>query len=172
MPISPELAAVYTSAPTARYYVETLSLSHPAMPDEGNGTIRYITNQRDGWTGTLEDGSTVATFEYLPFSVVPPRQEGEGQVTLAVAIGNASRGLMDELEALASQPTEPISCVYRVYLSDDTTVVQNDPPIQLSIMSVTATQTVISFNAGLTNLRQRPFPKVLYTVEQFPGLDR
>lgn len=172
MAIDPDLAAVYTSAPVARHYVETLHLAHPGFPDLGDGANRYITSQRDGWTGTLEDGVTVVDFEYLPFSVVPPRQEGEGNVTLQVAIGNASRALMDELETLALTPTEPITIIYRVYLSDESTVVQNDPPITLSVPTVTATQTVINLNAGLTNLRTRPFPSVLYTTEQFPGLDR
>ena len=59
---------------------------------------------------------------------------------------------MDELETLALTPTEPIILTYRVYLSDDTTVVQNDPPITLDIQTVTATQNAISFNAGMTNL--------------------
>jgi hypothetical protein len=165
--ISAELAAVYTSAPVVRYYVETLSLEHPGL-----AATRFLTNQRDGWTGTLEDTVTIETFEYLPFSVVPPRAEGEGNVTLQVAIDNSSREIMADLETLALTPTDPIIVTYRVYLSDESTVVQNDPPMVLDIQSVTATQKVVGFNAGLTNLRTRPFPSTLYTVAKFPGLDR
>lgn len=167
MPISPELAAVYTSAPVARHYVETLSLEHPGFPE-----TRYITNQRTGWTATLEDGVTIVDFLPLPFQVIPPRAEGEGQVSLQVQIDNASRQLMEDLETLALTPTEPIMVTYRVYLSDDNVTVQNSPPMVLDIQSVVANQTTISFNAGLTNLRNRPFPKILYTTATFPGLSR
>jgi hypothetical protein len=79
---------------------------------------------------------------------------------------------MENLELLAKTPTEPIVIFYRVYLSDDSTVVQNDPPLQLDIMTVTATNHLISFNAGMTNLRTRPFPATLYTTVMYPGLAR
>lgn len=168
MTISAELAAIYTSAPVDRHYIETLSLEHPGFPVG----VRYLTNERDGWTGTLEDGSTIVPFEYVPFTVIPPRSAAEGHIQLQVAIDNVSRELIDNLETLSETPTEPIVLTYRVYHSDDTTVVQNDPPMVLDIQSVTATNHLVSFNAGLTNIRDRPFPSVLYTVEQFPGLNR
>jgi hypothetical protein len=165
--ISDALKAVYTTAPVARTYIETLSLYHPSMP-----ATQYITNQANGWTGTLEDGTTIQVFTFLPFYVVPPQAAGEGQVSLQVAIDNADRVLMDELENIAKTPTSPIILTYRVYLSDDTVTVQNDPPLVLDIMSVTATQFIITFEAGLTNLRNKPFPSKLYTVDKFPGLAR
>jgi len=165
--ISGALKAVYATAPMARQYIETLSLEHPNLT-----STKYITNQRDGWTGTLEDGVTIQVFEFVPFYVIPPQAAGEGQIALQVAIDNADRVLMEELENLSLTPTSPIVLTYRVYLSDDTTVVQNDPPMVLNIMSVTATQFLITFEAGLTNLRNRPFPSKLYTIEKFPGLAR
>jgi len=165
--ISDALKAVYTTAPVARQYIETLSLEHPGLVPS-----KYITNQRDGWTGTLEDGVTVKVFEFVPFYVVPPQAAGDGAIALQVAIDNADRVLMDSLETLALTPTTPIILTYRVYLSDDSTTVQNDPPMVLDIVSVTATQFIITFEAGLTNLRNRPFPSKLYTVERFPGLSR
>jgi hypothetical protein len=167
MPISDALKAVYTTAPVARHYVETLSLAHPNLAQ-----TQFITNQAGGWTGTLEDNVTVQVFAYVPFYVVPPQAAGEGQVSLQVAIDNADKVLMSELEELSTTPTTPIILTYRVYLSDDTTIVQNDPPMVLDIMSVTATQYIITFEAGLTNLRNRPFPSKLYTVDKFPGLAR
>jgi hypothetical protein len=168
MPISDELKAVYATAPVDRYYVETLELRHPGLPTGA----RFITNQKDGWTGTLEDTITIETFEYVPFAVIPPKSAEDSALSLQVAIDNASRSLMENLELLAKTPTEPIVIFYRVYLSDDSTVVQNDPPLQLDIMTVTATNHLISFNAGMTNLRTRPFPATLYTTVMYPGLAR
>jgi len=167
MPISDELKRVYASAPDDDYYIETLELRHSGLT---NGA-RFVTNQQDGLTGQLEDGSPVV-YEFAPFSAIPPRSEEENNLTLQVAIDNASRSLMEELEAMAELPTEPIVVYYRVYLASDPNTVQNDPPLKLDIMNVNATQSVISFNAGITNLRQRPFPSMLYTTALYPGLAR
>ena len=167
MTISAELAAVYATAPIDRYYIETLSLEHPAFE---NG-IRFLTNHNGGWVGDMGDG-VIATYQYAPFVAVPPTDADQAAVTLNVAIDNAGKTLMEELENLASIPSQPIKVVYRVYLSSDPQTLQNDPPLTLSVASVTATQDVISFSATLTNLRNMPFPSVLYTTKLFPGLER
>lgn len=167
MPISDELKAVYATAPTEDYYVETLELRHPQFD---NGKI-YITNQLQGWRGYLENAQYVE-FRFLPFAVLPPKSEEGGNYTLQVAIDNADRQLMEQLEKLAKAPTEPIVLLFRVYLASDPATVQNNPPLQLSILSVMATQSTIAFNAGLADLRQRPYPSMLYTVDRYPGLAR
>ena len=167
MTISTELQAVYATAPVDVYYIETLSLEHPAFE---NG-IRFLTNHNGGWIGDMGDG-VVATYEYAPFAAVPPANADQGNVTLQVGIDNAGRELMLELERLSLVPSQPIEVVYRVYLSNAGGVLQNDPPLKLSVSSVTATTDIVAFSATLTNLRNRPFPAVLYTTEQFPGLER
>ena len=127
MPISDDLAAVYGSAPTYKYYVECLSLQHEGFL----GGVRHITNQVQGWDGTLEDGLTQVRFEFVPFVVIPPKEAEETATQLQIGIDNVSRILMDELESVAGRPEKPIGCTYRVYLSDDPTTVQNAPPLKL-----------------------------------------
>ena len=171
MPISDELKRIYVTAPIDDYYIETLALEHPLFPDTGQGAgVRYITNNRDGWTGDLETGGT-ATYTYLPFASIPPNGAEQAALTLQVQIDNTSRELMDELELLSTSPTDPIFITYRVYLQSDTAV-QNDPPLRLEILSVVAKLTSIAFTAGMTNLRSRPFPAMLYTTSLYPGLER
>lgn len=167
MPISDELKAVYCTAPYDEYYIETLALEHPLFP----GGVRYITSRLGGWEADLEDESTVY-FEYAPFTSVPPERAEQAAVELKVGIDNTNFVLMDELERLAEQPTDPIRLTYRVYLESDNETVQNDPPLVLEVLSVTATEQAITFTAGLTNLRSKPFPSVLYSTERFPGLVR
>ena len=167
MPISDELAAVYVTAPVGKFYIETLSLEHPLFPDG----VQYLTNKLGGMQAELEDSSSV-WFPYVPFSAVPPSRAEAGAVEIKVGIDNTSLALMDELERLSEKPTDPIRLTYRVYLEDDLTVVQNDPPLKLEILSVSATTDAISFTAGLINLRGKPFPSVLYSTERFPGLVR
>ena len=129
-----------------------------------------MTNQRDSFVGELETGDFV-TFAPVPFTAIPPNAEEQSDLQLQVGIDNASRGLMDNLEKLGDTPNIPIEVYYRVFLSDDLTV-QNDPPLRLDILAVKATQQMVSFSAGLTNLRSKPFPSQLYTVELYPGLSR
>lgn len=167
MTISAELKRIYATAPTDDYYVETLELRHPNFP---GGSV-FITSQLNGFAGLLEDDTPVV-YSYLPFVAIPPNSEEEGNLTLQVAIDNADRRLMEQLENLAEAPTDPVSIIYRVYLVSDPDTVQNDPPLKLDILSITATQNTLAFNAGLSNLRKRPFPAQLYTTELYPGLER
>lgn len=167
MPISDELKEIYASAPNDDYYIETLELAHSQLE---MGSI-YITSQLSGWTAQLESGTEVF-FQFLPFAAIPPTAAEEGNLTLQVAIDNASREIMEQLEALATEPREAIKVRYRVYLASDPSTVQNDPPLRLNIISVTVSTSVISFAAGLDNLRSIPFPGLLYTTELYPGLAR
>lgn len=172
MAISAELAAVYATAPVNRYYIETMTLTHPIFIEGGNTTGEFfMTNQRDGFSGTLEDGRVVQ-FEPVPFTAIPPKSEEQSDIQLQVGVDNASRELMDNVERLGETPNVPIIVTYRVYLSDDLTTVQNDPPLILDVISLTATQQLVSFTAGNSNMRDKPFPYQLYTTELYPGLAR
>ncbi len=166
--ISDALKRVYASAPVDDHYIECITISHPNLAF----TEQDLTNEFGGVTATLEDGSTQKTFSYFPFSIIPPRAAEESALSLQVVMDNVGRALIDELEAAALDPTEPLHFTYRVYLASDLTAPANDPPLNLDITSVTVTNTVVSFTAGTTNLRSRPFPSELYTVEAFPGLSR
>jgi len=170
MPISPELAEVYATAPTDKYYVETLTLIHPIFE---NG-VRHLTNHNGGWIGSMGDDypGGIATYNYAPFIASPPSDADQGAISLQVAIDNASRTLMEELERLSQFPSQPIEVIYRVYLSSDPQVLQNEPPLKLSVDTVTATQDFVTFNATITSLRNRPFPSQLYTTRLYPGLER
>jgi len=167
MPISDRLKTIYASAAPGDYYIETLELRHSQFR---HGS-RFITNQLSGWPAIIETGQQVY-FEFLPFAVVPPQAGEEGNLNLKVAIDNASKELMEQLELLATKPAEAIKVYYRVYLASDSATVQNDPPLKLDVLAVTATPQVVTFTAGLDNLRAIPFPKMLYTTELYPGLDR
>jgi hypothetical protein len=171
MAISEELKAVYATAPIARYYIETLTLTHPIFRDGQNMSGEFfMTNQRDGFSGTLEDGRVVE-FEPVPFTAIPPNAEEQSDVQLQVGIDNASRTLIEYVEKLGKTPNVPIVVTYRVFLNDDLTV-QNDPPLVLDIITVKATQQLISFTAGNSNQRNKPFPAQLYTTNLYPGLAR
>mgnify|MGYP006076073273 FL=1 len=166
MAISNKLKAIYATAPANDFYIETLQILHPKL----SGGSFAITNHRDGFSGIIENGATMQ-FIYLPFGTIPPKTEEGGNLTLQVALDNTSRELMDELELMATEPETPIVIVYRVFLNSDNTI-QNDPPLRLDVTGVSASSQAISFNAGLANLRNKPFPAQLYKIANYPGLAR
>ena len=168
MPVSPELARIYASAPSDDYYVETMELRHPGFL----GEVRYITNESGGFTGTLEDEVTEVYFEPVPFAVVPPSSGEESVARMQVVIDNVGKVLVDELEELSERPTEPIRLTFRIYLKSDPATVQNDPVLKLDVLGVVMTNDAVTFEAGLINIRSLPFPSVLYDVDMFPGLNR
>lgn len=165
MTISNALKRIYATAPDDAYYIETLQLSHPGFP----GGVRYITNERDGWQGRDEQ-SVMQTFEFVPFSAIPPRSEEENNSTLQVAIDNASRALADNLEAIAGLPTAPVLLTYRIYIDPDQDTIHYT--LNLDILAVVETQQLVTFSASLDNLRAKPFPAFLYLTSMYPGLAR
>ena len=167
MPISNALKRVYSSAPTEDYYIETLQISHPQFIDGD----RYITNRRDGWSAQDENGNPVF-YEPGAFSVIPPKGNTGAEISLQVTLDNTTRSVMDDLESLARAPTQPVEIWYRVYLESDPTTVQNSPPLKLDVLTVAATVRYVAFVAGLPNYRFKPFPKLVYELERFPGLIR
>lgn len=167
MAISDELKRIYATAPIDDFYVETLSLEHPAFE---NG-VRYLTNQNGGWIGNLEGGGRAA-YQYVPFITLPPASQDQAAISLNIVIDNVSRELMFELERMAQTPSQPITVVYRVYLNSGQATLQNNPPIKLWVSNVVADQNSVSFAATTTNLRNTPFPSKLYTTVLFTGLKR
>lgn len=168
MAISPELARVYASAPDDDYYIETMQLTHPGFVNE----VRYLTNESGGFDGTLEDGETVVYYEPIPFAVIPPKSGDEGAIHMQVVIDNVGKALVDELEELSKQPTTEIEMIFRIYLKSDLTVVQNDPPLKMSVLGVVMNNAAVTFEAGLMNIRTLPFPSRVYDIDMFPGLYR
>ena len=167
MAISEELKKIYATAPNDDFYVETLSLEHPIF-EHG---VTHITNQNGGWVGNLESGGQAA-YTYVPFTVIPPSSGDEGALVLKVVLDNSARPLIDSLEYMSQTPSQPIKLVFRIYINSDPETIQNSPPLVMYVSSVLATQESISFAATTTNLRDLPFPRQLYSIDLYPGLER
>lgn len=167
MPLTDALRRHYASAPDDSYHIHTLQLDHPGFP----GGVRYLTNEKGGWQGR-DEGAVLRTFEFVPFEVKEPDSDSSGVISMPIVFDNASRALMQNLETIAEQPTDPIVCTYRIYLSHDPEVIQNAPALVTDILSVVATQLVITANASQDNLRTKPFPAFLYDTNYYPGLAR
>ena len=164
--ISQALKEIYASAPTTARYVETLSFGHSLFP-----STYYIVADNKPWDFLLETGQAV-NFTAMPFKVVLPTLDGNGNQDLNLTLANIGRDLVDPLEAAIANPTEPIRCTYRVYLDQPNTQPQNDPPLTLIITAVTVTKEAVSATATRNDVLNRAFPFNFYNYKVFPGLRR
>lgn len=166
MTITAALKEIYASAPTTQRYIETLAFSHSLFPQ-----TYYLTNDNKPWDFLLETGA-VATFAPMPFRIVLPTLDGKGNQDMALTLSNIGRDLVDPLEAAIAAPSEPIRCVYRVYLDTPSTAPQNSPPLSLIITAVSITREAVSATATRTDVLSRAFPFNFYSYPLFPGLRR
>jgi hypothetical protein len=164
--ISQALKEIYASAPATQRYVETLQFSHSLFP-----ASYYLTNDNQPWTYLLETGATV-TFAVMPFKIVLPNSDGKGNQDLRLTLANIGRDLVDPLEAAIALPSEPVRCVYRVYLDQASTAPQNSPPLTLIITGVEVTREAVSATATRADVLNRAFPYNFYKTSDFPGLRR
>lgn len=166
MTISQALKEIYASAPATQRYVETLAFSHSLFPQ-----TYYLTNDNQAWTFLLETGAS-ATFNVMPFKIVLPSSDGKGNQDMKLTLANIGRDLVDPLEAAIALPSEPVRCVYRVYLDQASTSPQNSPPLTLIITGVEVTRDAVSATATRSDVLSRAFPYNFYKLETFPGLRR
>lgn len=166
MPISAELKRVYASAPTDRRAIECLSFYHPNF-----GTWLHFTNDVQAWTFTIEGGALVE-FRAVPFTVIPPLQDGKGQQDLQIALENVGREAMDYIEAASLTPSIPIQVVYRVYVDIPQSAPQMVPSLDLTLSNLVVGLDAITGTATRADTLNRPFPSVVYRLDTYPGLDR
>lgn len=166
MAISQALKEIYASAPATSRYIETLSFAHSLF-----SKTYFLTNDNQSWTFLIETGRK-ELFQPVPFRIVLPSSDGKGQQDMNLTIANIGRDLVDPLETAIAKPSEPIKCVYRVYLDQANTSPQNTPPLTLIITGANMNRDVLSATATRTDVLNRAFPYTFYRTEQFPGLLR
>ena len=166
MAISAALKEIYASAPATQRFIETLAFSHSLF-----ASTYYVTNDNQSWQFLLETGQLV-TFAAMPFRLVLPTSDGQGQQDMALTIANIGRDLVDPLEAAIAKPSEPIRCTYRVYLDQASSLPQNSPPLSLVMTGVQVTRDAVSATATRMDVLNRAFPYTFYRYSDFPGLRR
>lgn len=166
MTISAALKEVYASAPATQRYVETLAFSHSLFDK-----TYYLTNDNQPWSFLLETGQLV-TFQVMPFRIVLPNSDGKGNQDMKLTLANIGRQLIDPLESAIALPSEPVRCVYRVYLDQVSSSPQNSPPLTLIITGVQVNREAVSATATRADVLNRVFPFQFYKLETFPGLRR
>lgn len=168
--LSAAIQEAYASAPVDQVIYHTLELWHPAF----STPIRVVRdfNAIDARieAGAARDAGAVATFVAFAFDIVPPDQTTSGVPQCVIEIDNVSREILAQID-LAVVSAEQIKAIYRAYLSDALLDgPENDPPMELTLISVSATPFRIRATAGFPDLVNLKFPKLDYELETFPGL--
>ena len=156
--------------------VHTLEFRHPAFVDDNNNPApARVAHSYEPFEGTLESdapmnaGETV-TFQPLAFTARLPEQGENANRNCELVCANAARVLTPYLEKATLNPA-PINVTYRQYLS-------SAPGVPgwvvggLTIKNSRAETHRVTATAGFEDLINKPHPKRLYTVREFPGLDR
>ena len=167
--LSQALREAYAAAPSNVIIYHTLEINHAAF----TAPIRVVRDTAD-LTATLEataphDPGAAVTFVGFRFDLVPPDSGPTAVPQCVIEIDNVDRSILSQIEA-AMTTTSLVTVIYRQFISTDLSVPQNNPPLTLTIMSITANVFRIRATAGFGDLSNKRFPGVDYTAEVFPGL--
>lgn len=166
MPISDELKAIYANTDTANRFIECVSLSHSQF-----GRVFHLTNDFKAWE--FDDGAgNILQFNPLPFQVVLPGRDSAGSNDMEFSFSNAGKLMMEALELSRANTREPIKIIYRVYRDIWQDTPQINPPYEMEITDVNVTLEAVNVTATRFNVLGRLFPRLLYSVNEFPGLKR
>lgn len=163
------LKEAYASAPSNIIIHPTLELYHSAF----TSPIRVVRDYND-LTATLEptaprDPGTTVTFVGFNFDFTKPEVGSNNVPQITITMDNVDRVILANIEATMGT-FEQIKVIYREYLNTDTTIPQNNPPLEMTIISISADLFKITATAGFPNLMNKKFPIVEYTTEVFTGL--
>lgn len=146
--------------------VELIEISHPSF----SKVYRLTRNMINGVTVTLEDGVTVATFDYYPFVITPTGASDDLDQTLKVQLGDLGEVLpmeLDNIQQAGTFNTKP-KLIYRVYRSDVLTG-PVDGPYNFVITNMGYTQQGVELEAEAPKLNTSSTGEQ-YTFDRFPML--
>jgi hypothetical protein len=167
--LSQALKEAYASAPANVVIYHTLELRHPAF----TSPIRVV-RDFSNLTATLEssapaDPGALVTFIRFAFDFTKPEVSSVGVPQITITMDNVDRAIVANIEA-ALTTTDLVQVAYREYLGSDLSSPQNNPPLNMTIMSVTADVFKVTCTAGFPDLMNRKFPSKGYDAQTFPGL--
>jgi hypothetical protein len=159
----------YASCPSSVAVIETVEIYHP----DWASVIRLV-KDKENLTATLEstapnNPSTSVVFTALDFTISQPRV-GEGRQELELTVDNASLTLIPLIETHDLSSLDEARVIYRPYLSTDLSGPHLNPPLNLTVIGISATMASVSITCGYADFANLRFPRKVYTATEFPGL--
>jgi hypothetical protein len=167
--LSQALKEAYASAPANTVIYHTLEFRHSAFTQP----IRVVKDFVN-LTATLEstaplNPSTAVTFLAFAFDLTKPEVSPNNVPQITISIDNVGREIVSNIEA-AITSTELVQVTYREFLSTDLSAPQNNPPLTMTVMAITADVFKLTATAGFPDLMNRKFPTTEYDAQIFAGL--
>lgn len=128
----------------------------------------YLTNDTTNVVATLETGS-VKTFLSRSFIVNPFLSGEDGSPSISLTVDNSDLAVSRFL-AVAKKFPLPLEVTLRVYLSNDLSTPQNNPPIRLFAKEFEIKGTTAACQLRWLDLANAPFPNSFYTATKCPSL--
>lgn len=143
--------------------LETIELTHPELAEP----IRLVANSTD--LKAQIETNQVVVFKRCAFKFRLPAAGENGHQTLTLTLDNVDRQISQFVRHAAGYH-EPITVIYRPYLSNDLTYPQMDPPLMLTLSSVSMNLYQVVGKAVFADVINKKFLNQLYTRERFPSL--
>jgi len=170
------LAEAIALAPAEEVIIDTLELRHETfVDDDGNPDSIWITTNAENVVAMIEDGAPVKAgqmveFLSFPFKFKLGRIEPGTGAQLNVEIDGVDRRIVRAIQTAAKQPTKVVM-VYRVYRATDLEDgPQRLPPDAYVLNECDANAGKVTGWARLEIDMTGPFPRYLYTANEYPGL--
>lgn len=167
--LSQAIKEAYASAPSNSVIHHTLEIWHPNFTVPIRVVRDTVTLEATLEAGAPRNAGELVSFVGYAFDIVPPEVEHSAIPQCVIEIDNVSRDILAQID-LALGNVDPITVIYRAFLSTDLSGPENDPPLTLTILSITANVFRIRAMAGFGDLTNKRFPGLDYTAEVFPGL--
>lgn len=173
--LSEAIKEAYASAPSDVIIYATLELHHSAFKDSnGNPAPIRVVRDYNNLDARLESTAPrhpaqIVTFVAFNFEFTKPEVTPENIPQISIVMDNVSRDIVANIEKTMGT-FEQIKVIYREFISTDLSTPQNNPPIEMSIMSISADLFKVTATAGFPNLLNRRFPTQEYTTTTFVGL--
>jgi len=128
----------------------------------------FLCNDNAPFTALDEEGNER---EYLarPFDIGVSIDGTNGTKSINLTVDNSDLQVSQYLSE-AIKNNLPIEVIYRLYLSNDLTGPQNNPPLRVYLSDVEVSGSIVSGALGWVNLVNSPFPNEYYKRSQFPSL--
>lgn len=169
--LSEALKEVYASAPTDIVHLETLEIRHPAFTQPIRVVKDYVNlSAKLEATAPLEAGEVVE-FIAFAFDLTLPEVQDSGVPELEIKMDNIAVEILQNIE-LAMPQIDKLEVTYRIYLDVDAVShgPHNNPPLHLTVTSVSADSRVITAKASIADFVHKRFPSKDYDDVTFPGL--
>lgn len=170
------LAEAIAMAPAEEVIIDTLEIRHETfVDDDGNPDSIWLTTNAEDVLAAIEPGAPLkggqlVRFLSFPFKFKLGRIEPGTGAELTIEIDGVDRRIIEALDRAIVEPTK-IVMVYRVFLSSDLEDgPQRLPPDAYVLSECETNVTKVVGRARVELDMTGPFPRYLYTANEYPGL--